>query len=115
MFQIETRIMPADIVASKSQQLGLKPEVKKAAEIIAKNFTDHCVEEGKKPATIAGVSFFMAIMKVKTEKHIDVEHTWRSICDVVGIGIQTMKDCYNNALIDEKKLLPGYLQSQGKR
>ena len=55
--------MPADIVvaSASSKHLGLKPEVKKAAELIARNFTKHCIGEGKKPATIAGVSFFMAI------------------------------------------------------
>jgi transcription initiation factor TFIIIB Brf1 subunit/transcription initiation factor TFIIB len=59
--EIETRTMPADIVVTSSKHLGLKPEVKKAAELIARNFTKHCIGEGKKPATIAGVSFFMAI------------------------------------------------------
>lgn len=74
--QVETRIMPADIVVAKSQQLGLQPEVKRAAELIAKNFTEHCIEEGKKPATIAGVCFFMAIMKVKGRPS-DTEPIWR--------------------------------------
>jgi len=54
----------------------LQPEVKKAAEIIARNFTENCIEEGKKPATIAGVCFFMAIMKVKGRTN-DVESVWR--------------------------------------
>ena len=103
--------MPADIVRNKSQQLELQPEVKKAAELIAKNFTDHCIEEGKKPATIAGVSFFMAMMKFKGRPS-DVESIWRSISEVVGIGVQTIKDCYQNAPADEDKLLPGYLQSR---
>jgi len=89
----------------------LKPEVKKVAELIAKNFTENCIEEGKKPATIAGVSFFMAIMKGKDRPN-DLEPVWRKISEVVGIGIQTIKDCYQNALGDEEKLLPGYLLSK---
>ena len=103
--------MPADIVVAKSQQLGLQPEVKRAAELIAKNFTEHCIEEGKKPATIAGVCFFMAIMKVKGRQS-DTEQIWRQISEVVGIGVQTIKDCYQNAHGEEEKLLPGYLQSR---
>ncbi len=68
--------MPADIVESKSKLLQLSPEVKKVAELIARNFTDHGIEEGKKPATIAGVSFFMAIMKQKGRSN-DIDQIWR--------------------------------------
>jgi hypothetical protein len=49
--------------------------VKKAAEMIAKNFTENCIGEGKKPATIAGVSFFMAIMQYGDPKD-DSDQVW---------------------------------------
>ena len=83
--------------------------MKKVAELIAKNFIDNGIEEGKKPATLAGVSIFMAIMKSKDKPH-DIEPIWKSISDVVGIGVTTMKDCYQNALAEKDKLLPEYLK-----
>ena len=85
--------------------------MKKVAELIAKNFIDNGIEEGKKPATLAGVSFFMAIRKSKSRSN-DTEPVWRSIADVVKISVQTMKDCYQNALAEEDKLLPEYLKSK---
>ena len=60
--------------------------MKIVAELIAKNFIDNCIEEGKRPATLAGVSFFMAIMKVKGILN-EIEPIWRSISDVVGIDV----------------------------
>ena len=83
--------------------------MKKVAELIAKNFFNNGIEEGKKPATIAGVSFFMAIMKSKGKPH-DIEPIWKSISDVVGIKVPTLKDCYQNALAESDKLLPEYLK-----
>lgn len=109
--QVETRIMPVDVVTSKAGVLGVLPEVRQAAQQIAKNFTDHGIEEGKKPNTIAGVSFFMAIMKVKGRSS-DVESVWRQISETVKIGVSTMKECYHNALASEDVLMPKWLQSR---
>ena len=97
--------MPADIVVLKSQQLGLKPEVKKAAELIAKNFTKYCIEEGKKPATIAGVSFFMAITNFG-DLESDSDKAWHLISNVVRIGVPTLKECYQSSLAHSDKLIP---------
>ncbi len=84
--EMETRIMAAEIVKSKSKLLGLKPKVKEAAELIARNFTKHCIEEGKKPATIAGVSFFMAIDNFG-DLHSDSDDVWTRISGAVSIGV----------------------------
>ena len=53
----------------------------------------------------------MAIMKVKGIP-TEIEPIWRSISDVVGIDVQTMKDCYQNAYAEVDKLLPEYLKSK---
>ena len=55
--ELETRIMPNTIVNQKAHLLSLQPEVKRLALLIAENFVNNNVEEGKKPATIAGVCF----------------------------------------------------------
>lgn len=82
----DTRIMPADIVAAKADKLGLHYAVKEAAIQIAKNFVQNSVEEGKKPATIAGVSIFMAMSKLRN-RSTDTESTWKAISEIVGISV----------------------------
>lgn len=79
--------------------------MKKAAELIAKNFTKHCIEEGKKPATIAGVSFFMAITNFG-DLFSDTDKTWLLISEVVGKSAQTLKECYQSSLAYSGKLIP---------
>lgn len=51
----------------------------------------------------------MAMSKLR-EGPTDFEATWRNIAEVVGIGVQTLKECYYNATHDENKVLPEYLQ-----
>jgi len=72
------------------------------------------IEEGKKPRTIAGVCFFMAIMKTADDSHSKDENLILSeISDAVKIEVNTIINCYRVACEREDLLLPKYLQ--GKR
>ena len=87
----DTRIMPEDEVNNNYRALNLKPEVLQAARKIAKNFVLHGIEEGKKPRTIAGVCFFMAIMKTADHANSNNENLILSeISKVVNIEVNTI-------------------------
>jgi transcription initiation factor TFIIIB Brf1 subunit/transcription initiation factor TFIIB len=55
--------MPKDIIRD-ARSVHLHPDVRKAALEIAENFQRHSINEGKKPATIAGTCMYMAIRRL---------------------------------------------------
>jgi len=57
--------MPVDKLKEVFAKIKVDPDVKKASLIVAQNFVKHGVQEGKRPATIAGAAWLMVQVQIK--------------------------------------------------
>ena len=76
----------------------------RAAITTADNFARNSLCEGKKPKTIAGVAIYMVLNKLKDNLKSDSE-LLQEISEFVGIGAQTIKECYSQVYHYRDKLL----------
>ena len=100
----ETRLLPADIVDKEGTKLGLAFDILEAAKRTAIKFKEEGVCEGKKPATIAGASLFMAILLSKEKNNLN--YGIDEISRAVGIGHAAIMECYSQAKPFSHRLLP---------
>ena len=56
---VQTRFMPVDKLKEVFTKMRVEPDVRKAALIVAENFVKNGVQEGKRPATIAGAAWLI--------------------------------------------------------